>query len=45
MTVTPVASLADAVRLANASPYALGSAVFTKRRKAGLRVARARAPG
>ena len=41
VTVTPVASLSDAVRLANASPYALGSAVFTKRRKAGLRAARA----
>ena len=41
VTVTPVASLADAVRLANASSYALGSAVFTKRRKAGLRAARA----
>ena len=41
VTVTPVPSLTDAVRLANASPYALGSAVFTKRRKAGLRAARA----
>ncbi len=41
VTVTPVPSLADAVRLANASPYALGSAVFTKRRKAGLQAARA----
>jgi aldehyde dehydrogenase (NAD+) len=41
VTVTPVASLADAVRLANASSYALGSAVFTRRRKAGLRAARA----
>jgi acyl-CoA reductase-like NAD-dependent aldehyde dehydrogenase len=41
VTVTPVPSLADAVRLANGSPYALGSAVFTKRRKAGLRAARA----
>jgi acyl-CoA reductase-like NAD-dependent aldehyde dehydrogenase len=41
VTVTPVSSLADAVRLANASPYALGSAVFTKRRKAGLGAARA----
>jgi acyl-CoA reductase-like NAD-dependent aldehyde dehydrogenase len=36
-----VASLNDAVRLANASPYALGSAVFTKGRRAGLRAARA----
>jgi acyl-CoA reductase-like NAD-dependent aldehyde dehydrogenase len=41
VTVTSVPSLADAVRLANASPYALGSAVFTKRRRAGLRAARA----
>jgi acyl-CoA reductase-like NAD-dependent aldehyde dehydrogenase len=41
VTVTPVASLNEAVRLANASPYALGSAVFTRRRKAGLRAARA----
>jgi acyl-CoA reductase-like NAD-dependent aldehyde dehydrogenase len=41
VTVTPVPSLADAVRLANASPYALGSAVFTRRRRAGLRAARA----
>ena len=41
VTVTPVASLNDAVRLANASSYALGSAVFTKGRRAGLRAARA----
>jgi acyl-CoA reductase-like NAD-dependent aldehyde dehydrogenase len=41
VTVTPVPSLEDAVRLANASPYALGSAVFTKGRRAGLRTARA----
>ena len=41
MTVTPVPSLADAVRLANASPYALGSAVFTRGRRAGLQAARA----
>ena len=40
VTVTPVPSLTDAVRLANASPYALGSAVFTRRKKAGLRAAR-----
>jgi acyl-CoA reductase-like NAD-dependent aldehyde dehydrogenase len=41
VTVTPVPSLADAVRLANASPYALGSAVFTRGRRAGLQAARA----
>jgi acyl-CoA reductase-like NAD-dependent aldehyde dehydrogenase len=41
VTVTPVPSLADAVRLANASLYALGSAVFTRRRRAGMRAARA----
>ncbi|HEY3878290.1 MAG TPA: aldehyde dehydrogenase family protein [Trebonia sp.] len=41
VTVTAVPSLTEAVRLANASPYALGSAVFTKRHGAGLRAARA----
>jgi acyl-CoA reductase-like NAD-dependent aldehyde dehydrogenase len=41
VTVTPVPSLAEAVRAANASPYALGSAVFTRRRGVGLRAARA----
>ena len=41
VTVTPVPTLADGVRLANASPYALGSAVFTRRRRAGMRAARA----
>jgi len=41
VTVTPVPSLADGIRLANASPYALGSSVFTKRRRAGVRAARA----
>jgi len=41
VTVTPVPSLADGIRLANASPYALGSAVFTRRRRAGMRAARA----
>ena len=41
VTVTRWPSLADAVRLANASPYALGSAVFTKRRNAALPAARA----
>jgi acyl-CoA reductase-like NAD-dependent aldehyde dehydrogenase len=40
VTVTAVPSMTEAVRLANASPYALGSAVFTKRRRAGLRAAR-----
>jgi acyl-CoA reductase-like NAD-dependent aldehyde dehydrogenase len=45
VTVTPVPSLAEAVRLANASPYALGSAVFTKRRRAGLAAARAMRAG
>ena len=41
VAVTPVPSLAEGVRLANASAYALGSAVFTKRRGAGMRAARA----
>jgi acyl-CoA reductase-like NAD-dependent aldehyde dehydrogenase len=41
VTVTPVASLDEAVRQANASPYALGSAVFTRQRQAGLAAARA----
>ncbi|MGH3299162.1 MAG: aldehyde dehydrogenase family protein [Trebonia sp.] len=41
VTVTPVPTLADAVRLANASPYGLGAAVFTRRRRAGLQAARA----
>jgi acyl-CoA reductase-like NAD-dependent aldehyde dehydrogenase len=41
VTVTPVPSLADAVRLANASPFGLGSAVFTKKRKSALWAARA----
>jgi acyl-CoA reductase-like NAD-dependent aldehyde dehydrogenase len=41
VSVTPVPSLAEAVRLTNASSYALGSAVFTKRRTAGMRAARA----
>jgi acyl-CoA reductase-like NAD-dependent aldehyde dehydrogenase len=40
VTVTPVPSLADGVRLANASSYALGSSVFTRRRRAGLAAAR-----
>jgi acyl-CoA reductase-like NAD-dependent aldehyde dehydrogenase len=41
VSVTPVPSLAEAVRLTNASSYALGSAVFTRRRRAGVRAARA----
>jgi acyl-CoA reductase-like NAD-dependent aldehyde dehydrogenase len=41
VTVTPVPSLLEGVRLANASSYALGSSVFTKKRSAGLRAARA----
>jgi acyl-CoA reductase-like NAD-dependent aldehyde dehydrogenase len=41
VTVTPVSSLADAVRLANGSPFGLGSAVFTKKRKSALWAARA----
>jgi acyl-CoA reductase-like NAD-dependent aldehyde dehydrogenase len=41
VTVTPVASLADGIRLANASSYALGSSVFTRKRSAGLRAAHA----
>jgi acyl-CoA reductase-like NAD-dependent aldehyde dehydrogenase len=40
LTVTPVPSLADGVRLANASRYALGSAVFTRRKRTGLAAAR-----
>jgi len=41
VTVTPVPTLNDGVRLANASPYGLGSAVFTRRRGTGMRAARA----
>ena len=41
VTVTPVASLDDAVRLTNASSYALGSSVFTRRKRTGLAAARA----
>lgn len=40
VTVTPVPSLADGVRLANDSVYGLGSAVFTRRRRAGMAAAR-----
>jgi acyl-CoA reductase-like NAD-dependent aldehyde dehydrogenase len=41
VTVTAVADLGEAVRLANASGYALGSAVFTKSKKQGMAAARA----
>jgi acyl-CoA reductase-like NAD-dependent aldehyde dehydrogenase len=40
ITVTKVRDLAEAVRLANASRYALGSAVFTKGRQRAMRAAR-----
>jgi acyl-CoA reductase-like NAD-dependent aldehyde dehydrogenase len=40
VTVTPVSSLAEGVRLANDSVYGLGSAVFTRRRRAGMAAAR-----
>jgi acyl-CoA reductase-like NAD-dependent aldehyde dehydrogenase len=40
VTVTAVPDLAAAVTLANGSRYGLGSAVFTKKRKAGLAAAR-----
>jgi acyl-CoA reductase-like NAD-dependent aldehyde dehydrogenase len=41
VTVTPVPSMDDGIRLANASSYALGSSVFTRSRTAGLAAARA----
>jgi acyl-CoA reductase-like NAD-dependent aldehyde dehydrogenase len=41
VTVTSVASLDEGIKLANASSYALGSAVFTRSRAAGLAAARA----
>jgi acyl-CoA reductase-like NAD-dependent aldehyde dehydrogenase len=41
LTVTRVGDLDEAVRLANASRYALGSAVFSKNAKRGLAAARA----
>jgi acyl-CoA reductase-like NAD-dependent aldehyde dehydrogenase len=41
VTVTSVPSLEDGVRLANASSYGLGSAVFSRSREAGVRAARA----
>jgi acyl-CoA reductase-like NAD-dependent aldehyde dehydrogenase len=40
VTVTPVASLAEAVSAANASRYGLGSAIFSKDRAAALAAAR-----
>jgi acyl-CoA reductase-like NAD-dependent aldehyde dehydrogenase len=40
VTVTPVRDLAAGVALANGSRYGLGSAVFTKKRKAGMAAAR-----
>ena len=40
-TVTAVSSLDEGIRLANASPYALGSSVFTRSRQEGMRAARA----
>jgi acyl-CoA reductase-like NAD-dependent aldehyde dehydrogenase len=41
VTVTRVPTLEEGVRLANASRYALGSAVFARSRKQGLAAARA----
>lgn len=41
VTVTPVASLEEGIRLANASAYGLGSSVFTRSRAAGVAAARA----
>jgi acyl-CoA reductase-like NAD-dependent aldehyde dehydrogenase len=41
VTVTAVADLDQAVQLANASKYGLGSSVFAKNRRAGMRAARA----
>jgi acyl-CoA reductase-like NAD-dependent aldehyde dehydrogenase len=41
LTVTPVSSLSEGVELANASGYALGSAVFSGSRSAGMAAARA----
>jgi acyl-CoA reductase-like NAD-dependent aldehyde dehydrogenase len=41
VTVTAVADLGEAITLANASRYALGSAVFTRSRKRGMAAARA----
>ena len=41
MTVTPVASLAEGIKLANASRYGLGGSVFAKNKKAAMDAARA----
>jgi acyl-CoA reductase-like NAD-dependent aldehyde dehydrogenase len=41
VTVTAVADLDEAIELANASRYGLGSAVFTKSKKRGMAAARA----
>jgi acyl-CoA reductase-like NAD-dependent aldehyde dehydrogenase len=41
MTVTPVGSLAEGVRLANASRYGLGGSVFAKNKKSAIAAARA----
>ena len=40
VTVTPVAGLAEAITLANAGRYGLGSAVFARDRSAGMAAAR-----
>ena len=40
MTVTPVADLAEGVRLANASRYGLGASVFSRNRRAAMKAAR-----
>jgi acyl-CoA reductase-like NAD-dependent aldehyde dehydrogenase len=41
MTVTPVADLAEGVKLANASRYGLGASVFAKNKKSAMQAARA----
>jgi acyl-CoA reductase-like NAD-dependent aldehyde dehydrogenase len=45
MTVTPVASLAEGVELANAGRYGLGGSVFTKNKNSAMRAARAMRSG
>jgi acyl-CoA reductase-like NAD-dependent aldehyde dehydrogenase len=45
ITVAPIADLAEGVRLANANPYGLGGAVFSKNKKAAMRTARAMRDG